>query len=295
MTYGRAYASSTTGIAAMSERGSPCHRPHSHRDGEAKNGELFPIELSVTEIEVDQEVHYAVHSRHFEKTGCSATSESERLAPLERLRLNGHDSPIRSTACPDDSTSGAASQQAAQSADRQAAATVQRLKNEISRLNQLAGQFRTISRRERYDFQLTSSAGLIDEVIRIQKPHFAQLNIEIDSLYLTDLPAVAVDKDKIKQALLNLVKNAAEAMPGGGKINIEARATETGVLIEITDTGMGIPLDIDAFEPFMTTKKEGTGIGLVIVRQIVTAHGGNISYRTRPGEGTTFHLELPRN
>ena len=84
-------------------------------------------------------------------------------------------------------------------------------------------------------------------------------------------------------------------MPGGGKINIEACATENSVLIEITDTGTGIPLDIDAFEPFVTTKKEGTGIGLVIVRQIVTAHGGNISYHTRPGEGTTFHLELPRN
>jgi two-component system sporulation sensor kinase A len=179
--------------------------------------------------------------------------------------------------------------------DSQVTVTVQRLKNEISRLNQLAGQFRTISRRERYDFQPTELAGLIDEVIRIQRPHFAQLNIEIDQLMPIDLPTVTVDKDKIKQALLNLVKNAVEAMPGGGKINIEACATENSVSIDITDTGTGIPLDIDAFEPFMTTKKEGTGIGLVIVRQIVTAHGGNISYRTRPGEGTTFHLELPRN
>jgi hypothetical protein len=81
-------------------------------------------------------------------------------------------------------------------------------------------------------------------------------------------------------------------MPGGGKINIEACATENGVLIEITDTGTGIPLDVDAFEPFVTTKKEGTGIGLVIVCQIVTAHGGDISYRSRPGEGTTFRIEL---
>ena len=66
------------------------------------------------------------------------------------------------------------------------------------------------------------------------------------------------------------------------------------VILEITDTGEGIPLDIDAFEPFMTTKKEGTGVGLVIVRQIVTAHGGKISYRSEPGEGTTFRLELPQ-
>jgi signal transduction histidine kinase len=179
--------------------------------------------------------------------------------------------------------------------DSQVTVTVQRLKNEITRLNQLAGQFRTIARRERYDFQPTELAGLIDEVIRIQRPHFAQLNIEIEQVTPTDLPAVAVDGDKIKQALLNLLKNAVEAMPDGGKIKIEARATENSVSIDITDTGTGIPLDIDAFEPFVTSKKEGTGIGLVIVRQIVTAHGGNISYHTRPGEGTTFHFELPRN
>jgi signal transduction histidine kinase len=108
------------------------------------------------------------------------------------------------------------------------------------------------------------------------------------------LPAVKVDGNKIKQVLLNLLKNAVEAMPGGGKVTIEARATQNTVVLEISDTGVGIPLDVDAFEPFMTTKKEGTGIGLVIVRQIVTAHGGGISYRSQPGQGTSFRIELPR-
>jgi signal transduction histidine kinase len=150
------------------------------------------------------------------------------------------------------------------------------------------------SRGERYNFQPTELAGLIDDVVKIQTPHFAQLNIQIEHCIPTDLPTVTVDRDKIKQALLNLVKNAAEAMPGGGKINIEASTTEDSVLIDITDTGTGIPLNIDAFEPFMTTKKEGTGIGLVIVRQIITAHGGKISYRSRPGQSTTFRIELPR-
>ena len=105
---------------------------------------------------------------------------------------------------------------------------------------------------------------------------------------------MVVDRDKIKQVLLNLIRNAAEAMPSGGKITIEVRATDNAVLLDITDTGIGIPLDMDVFEPFVTTKKEGTGIGLVIVRQIVTAHGGKISYRSRPGEGTRFRIELPR-
>jgi signal transduction histidine kinase len=136
---------------------------------------------------------------------------------------------------------------------------------------------------------------LIDDVIKLQEPHFVERGIQVEAVVSPDLPAVRVDGNKIKQVLLNLLKNAAEAMPSGGKITIEARANQNSVILEITDTGVGIPLDIDAFEPFTTTKKEGTGIGLVIVRQIVTAHGGRISYRSQPGQGTSFRMELPRN
>jgi two-component system sensor kinase FixL len=264
-----------------------------------RNGELFPIELSVTEIEVDQEGHYAAFIRDISEKAKLQEQlvERERLATIGTTAAKiGHElaNPLNGMFLSIQLLEQRLGRQLSPP-DSQVTVTVQRLKNEITRLNQLAGQFRTIARRERYDFQPTELAGLIDEVIRIQRPHFAQLNIEIEQVTPTDLPAVAVDGDKIKQALLNLLKNAVEAMPGGGKINIEACATENSVLIDITDTGTGIPLDIDAFEPFVTSKKEGTGIGLVIVRQIVTAHGGNISYHTRPGEGTTFHFELPRN
>jgi PAS domain S-box-containing protein len=264
-----------------------------------RNGELFPIELSVTEIEVDQEVHYAAFIRDISEKAKLQEQlvERERLATIGTTAAKiGHElaNPLNGMFLSIQLLEQRLGRQLSPP-DSQVTVTVQRLKNEITRLNQLAGQFRTIARRERYDFQPTELAGLIDEVIRIQRPHFAQLNIEIEQVTPTDLPAVAVDGDKIKQALLNLLKNAVEAMPDGGKIKIEARATENSVSIDITDTGTGIPLDIDAFEPFVTSKKEGTGIGLVIVRQIVTAHGGNISYHTRPGEGTTFHFELPRN
>jgi PAS domain S-box-containing protein len=263
-----------------------------------KNGELFPIELSVTEIEVDQDVHYAAFIRDIsEKTKLQEQLvERERLATIGTTAAKiGHElaNPLNGMSLTIQLLEQRLGKQLNRP-DSQVTATVQRLKNEISRLNQLAGQFRTISRRERYNFQPTELAGLIDDVVKIQTPHFAQLNIQIEHCIPTDLPTVTVDRDKIKQALLNLVKNAAEAMPGGGKINIEASVTEEGVFIDITDTGTGIPLDIDAFEPFLTTKKEGTGIGLVIVRQIVTAHGGKISYRSRPGQGTTFRIEVPR-
>jgi PAS domain S-box-containing protein len=264
-----------------------------------RNGELFPIELSVAEIEVDKDVHYAAFIRDVSEKAKLQEQlvERERLATIGTTAAKiGHElaNPLNGMFLSIQLLEQRLGRQLSPP-DSQVTVTVQRLKNEITRLNQLAGQFRTIARRERYDFQPTELAGLIDDVIKIQTPQFAQLNIQIEQCILTDPPIVTLDRDKIKQALLNLVKNAAEAMPDGGKIKIEARATENSVSIDITDTGTGIPLDIDAFEPFVTSKKEGTGIGLVIVRQIVTAHGGNISYHTRPGEGTTFHLELPRN
>jgi two-component system sensor kinase FixL len=262
-----------------------------------KNGELFPIELSVTEIEVDQEVHYAAFIRDISEKAelQEQLMERERLATIGTTAAKiGHElaNPLNGMSLTVQLLEQRLRRQP-YPPDSQVTATVQRLKNEISRLNQLAGQFRRISRRERYNFQSTQLADLIDDVIRIQRPHLAQLNIEIEELIPAGLPNLAVDADKIKQALLNLLKNAAEAMPHGGKITVEARTTHDGFLIEISDTGAGIPLDIDAFEPFVTTKKEGTGIGLVIVRQVVTAHGGKISYHSRPEKGTTFRIELP--
>ena len=172
--------------------------------------------------------------------------------------------------------------------------TIKRLKDEISRLQKLVGEFATISRKEKYVFRPVNLKQLIDDIVALQAPHLAQHGIEMQTSLAPNLPVLSLDGDKIKQALLNLVKNAVEAMPQGGKVTINVFMVNNVVILEITDTGEGIPLDIDAFEPFMTTKKEGTGVGLVIVRQIVTAHGGKISYRSKPGEGTTFRLELPQ-
>jgi PAS domain S-box-containing protein len=264
-----------------------------------KNGELFPIELSVTEIEVDQDVHYAAFIRDISEKAKLQEQlvERERLATIGTTAAKiGHElaNPLNGMSLTIELLEQRLTRQP-YPPDSQVTATLQRLRNEISRLNQLAGQFRMISRREKYEIRPTELVDLIDDVIKVQEPHFTALGIQVGNLVPRDLPVINVDRDKVKQALLNLLKNAAEAMPRGGKITIEARATDEAILIDISDTGTGIPLDIDAFEPFVTTKKEGTGIGLVIVRQIVTAHGGNISYHTRPGEGTTFHVELPRN
>ena len=101
------------------------------------------------------------------------------------------------------------------------------------------------------------------------------------------------DAARLKQALLNLCKNAVEAMPGGGTLTVRGRPFAGQVSLEITDTGVGIPADVDIFQLFTTTKDYGTGLGLAIVRQIISAHQGTIAYHSVPGKGTTFTVSLP--
>jgi signal transduction histidine kinase len=104
---------------------------------------------------------------------------------------------------------------------------------------------------------------------------------------------ITADGEKLKQVLLNLCKNAAEAMPQGGTLTVRVHNSGEQVSLEVIDTGVGIPAGVNIFEPFTTTKSEGTGLGLAIVQQIVAAHGGAITYTSEPGKGTVFRLTLP--
>ncbi len=101
------------------------------------------------------------------------------------------------------------------------------------------------------------------------------------------------NNDEITQVLLNLCKNAAEAMPAGGTLTVRGFQFGTRVGLEVRDTGEGVPEGINIFEPFVTTKTGGTGLGLAIVQQIVAAHEGTITYTSTPGQGTTVTLTLP--
>jgi two-component system sensor histidine kinase HydH len=170
---------------------------------------------------------------------------------------------------------------------------VNRLRNEVARLNTLLTQFRSLSRREKFDFQRTTLTALVGEAIEIEMPRYAESGIEVECSFPSNLPALTVDIDKMKQVILNITKNAAEAMAGGGKISVTGSASQNGIVLEISDTGTGIPAGINVYEPFFTTKSQGTGIGLSIVQQIVNAHGGTVSYRSEHGKGTTFTITLP--
>jgi signal transduction histidine kinase len=170
---------------------------------------------------------------------------------------------------------------------------VQRLKKEITRLSALVADFSSLARREKYDFQLVSLSRLVAQVLETEKPRHAKLGIRVEQDFPDDLPFVMGDEARLKQVFLNLYKNAAEAMPQGGSIFLRAHHHEAEVVLEIQDTGGGIPKDVDIFEPFVTTKKNSTGLGLFVVRKIIAAHKGTISFTSEPGQGTVFQVTVP--
>ena len=117
--------------------------------------------------------------------------------------------------------------------------------------------------------------------------------ITLEEQFPEDLPQVMADTEKLKAVLLNLSKNAIEAMPKGGKLTLRGYQSGKNVYIEVEDTGVGIPAGVNIFEPFTTSKATGWGLGLSIVQQIISAHNGTIEYRSDPGQGTIFKIRLP--
>jgi signal transduction histidine kinase len=110
-----------------------------------------------------------------------------------------------------------------------------------------------------------------------------------------DLPPVAVDAGLVRQAVINVALNAAQAMPRGGKLQIRTSAADGHATVEVTDTGPGIPdaLRERVFEPFFTTRTRGTGLGLAIVKHVVEVHGGGVDVSPAPGGGTRLSLRFP--
>jgi signal transduction histidine kinase len=124
----------------------------------------------------------------------------------------------------------------------------------------------------------------------------AVLGVIVQRQSLADLGPVAFHASTLRRALLNLVHNAADAMPQGGTVTLAGQGTATHVQLEVQDTGSGIPAErlAQIFEPLYTTKPGGTGLGLYIVHEIVAAHDGQITVASTEGQGTTVTLTLPR-
>ena len=168
------------------------------------------------------------------------------------------------------------------------------IREEIRRLDTLVNDFLLLSRTNRMSLRPVSIDALADELLGLLEPEAAAAGVTLGRGQVGDpAPEIQADPEKIKQVILNLLRNATEAMPNGGAVRLETGLVDGRVCLRIRDNGPGLPKDVDVFQLFVSTKPGGTGLGLSIVQQIVQDHGGEIAAQSRPGEGTTFTIWLP--
>jgi signal transduction histidine kinase len=169
------------------------------------------------------------------------------------------------------------------------------VKTEVCRLNGVLESFRNFANLQRLTLQPTDALGVVENVLRLIRPQAAEQRVAITLLHPeTDLPLVPLDAEKLEQALLNLVINALEAMPKGGRLTLRVTAAKGELFVSVQDSGPGIPTDIrpNLFQPYFSTKQSGSGMGLALSEKLISQHGGQIGFRTGP-DGTTFEITLP--
>ena len=169
-------------------------------------------------------------------------------------------------------------------------------KGEIQRLDSIVQQFLGAIRPTQLELRLENLNTLLRESVDFLHPEILDRDIRVDALLRTDLPLAEVDRTQIKQAFFNVIKNALQAMLPGGVLQIETALEGPFLRITFRDTGGGIPAAnmSHVFEPYFTTKKNGSGLGLLIVRRIVREHGGEIDLVSHEGEGLECIIRLPQ-
>jgi signal transduction histidine kinase len=168
---------------------------------------------------------------------------------------------------------------------------------EIRRLDDVVQGFLKFARPEELTIRSVSPAELADEVLKTLAVEANVTRVTLESVIAPDVPNIEADPGILRQALLNLAKNAVQAMPHGGKLQITCAPTKDGrVEIRLSDTGVGIPPENLAkiFDLYFTTKESGTGIGLSLVYRTVQLHNGDIDVESTPGKGTTFIIKMPK-
>jgi PAS domain S-box-containing protein len=166
---------------------------------------------------------------------------------------------------------------------------------EIARLDSIVTQFLRAIRPTRPQLHPENINSIIEESVRFFSPEIKDRDIVVEQELRSDLPMLELDRDQMKQAFYNVIKNSLEAMKQRGILHIRSDMDERHVLIRFNDTGGGISAQnlSHVFEPYFTTKTTGSGLGLLIVRRIVREHGGELSVQSTEGKGLTLTIRLP--
>jgi len=168
-------------------------------------------------------------------------------------------------------------------------------REEVSRLDGIISNFLEAIRPRPPDLAETDLTAVLDDVLRFQHRELADRGISVD-VEASPLPRVMADRNQVKQVFFNVTKNAMEAMRPGGRLKIRARADDDSVFLLFGDSGSGIKQEdlTRLFQPYHTTKTGGHGLGLMIARQIMREHGGQIGLESKEAVGTIVTLQFPR-
>ncbi|MBT3350888.1 MAG: PAS domain S-box protein [Nitrospinaceae bacterium] len=175
-------------------------------------------------------------------------------------------------------------------------ALLRSIRHEVDILRQVTDDYLKFVRMPRSERRVGFINDVFDELLSFYSEEASSRKIRIERELSLDAPEVEFDETQIRLALQNLILNAFDAMPNGGRLTVRTRpGPEGGVGIDVEDEGVGIPAGEQAFlfTPFFTTKASGTGLGLVLTQQILTEHRASIRFSSQEGAGTTFHIEFP--
>ena len=168
-------------------------------------------------------------------------------------------------------------------------------RSEVNRLDSIVTQFLRAIRPSRPQLRPESLNTIIEEAVRFFTPEIQDRDITVKQELRSDLPLLQLDRDQMKQAFYNVIKNSLEATKRHGTLHIRTDMDDTHVIVSFVDTGSGMSAGnlSRVFEAYFTTKSTGTGLGLLIVRRIVREHGGELSIESNEGEGLTLTIRLP--
>jgi len=260
-----------------------------------RNGEKFPASISFSVTEVDGRCFFTGIVRELTETKAlhEQIVQAERLAALGQMVAEiGHE--IKN---PLVMIGGFARQLMKKISGEKEQAKLGVIVSEVERLEKLLADLKDLYRPRRLNLVNFDVDELLQEVCTLTIANMKNDMITIQCQAEPGAKMISADRDKLKQVLLNLVKNGAEAMSEPGKVSVASRLSGDNILVSITDGGQGIPASIKEkiFSPFFTTKEHGTGLGLCISKRIVDEHpGGLFSLESEEGKGTTVTITLPR-
>jgi two-component system sensor kinase FixL len=271
-----------------------------------KNGEVFPIELAISEARVTGEAIYTAIIRDVsDRRRAQAELHHLQLLAGQRERMADVGA-ITAKVVHDLGNPLAGLSMQAQLVMRRASRgdtvpsesirqPIEQILSTVRRLDALVKEFMEFARDQQLNLRAIKLPQLLQDIINLWQPVAAERDISM-TLEAVESEDIRADETHLKRVLDNLIKNAIEAIDRGpGRIDLSVSATHETVRISVEDTGPGFPTSIEGFRLFETTKPNGTGLGLAVARQIVTAHGGEIGFASVAPHGTVFHIDLPRH